>query len=174
MCEPRHAAHFEDQPPAGELSFDSVCHFLFRDCRREPAAKRGRGTTDAPPPAATPRGVDGRRTPSCARRSMAQPEVFDQFAVPVQIGPLEVLEEPAAASHHLQEAAAAVMVVPVGVEMDTQVIDPGGEKGNLDLGAPGPVIVGLVLGYDRLLVDTHFVPVYCASLQTRRCQADSL
>ena len=86
---------------------------------------------------------------------MAQSEVLDQFPVPVDVFSLQVLEEPPSAAHHLEEAAATVMVVLVGIEVTPEVIDPRGKNGDLDLGAPTSVLVGLILPDDLLFVDTH-------------------
>lgn len=90
-----------------------------------------------------------------SRQSMTQSEVFDQFPVAVHVFALQVLEEPPPAPHHPEEAAAAVMVVPVGIEVAPEVVDPRGKKGDLDLGAPTAVLVGLIFPYDLLSVDTH-------------------
>lgn len=86
---------------------------------------------------------------------MTQSEVFDQSPVTVHVGPLEVFEQAPSPAHHLEEAAAAVMVVPVGVEVVAKVVDPRGEQRDLHLRTAGPVFVGLVLPDDLLFVDSH-------------------
>src|SRR5204863_967310 len=55
---------------------------------------------------------------------------------------LEVVEERAALADHLEQAAAAVMVLVIALEVLGEVRDPLGEERDLDLGRAG---VGLVL-----------------------------
>ena len=49
---------------------------------------------------------------------------------------------------HLKKAAAAVEVLAMRAQVLGQVIDPGGEQRDLDLGRAGILIVGLVLSDD--------------------------
>ena len=61
---------------------------------------------------------------------------------------LQIIEQLAAATGHLQKATAAMEVLTVGAEMLGQVIDPGGQERNLDFGRTGVLVVGFVFGDD--------------------------
>ena len=144
-----HPANLEDESPAGEFAFDSLCHFFFRNCRWNPAA-----------------GVDGSTAEESrhggridSRRSMAQSEVFDQLPVSFDVGALQVFKEAPSAAYHLEQAAATVVVVFVGVEVTTKMVDPGRQKSDLHRCAAGAVLMRLVLLYDLLLIDAHSVSV---------------
>ena len=63
---------------------------------------------------------------------MAEPELIDELTVSPQIGPLHIVEEPTAPADHLQQTAAAVIVLLVGTEMIRQIVDSLGEKRYLD------------------------------------------
>src|SRR3954471_16350792 len=72
----------------------------------------------------------------------AKAELADQRAVPLQVLPLEVVEEAAAAANEHQQAAARMVIVLVRAQMLGEVVDAAREHRDLDLGRPG---VGLVL-----------------------------
>jgi len=107
----------------------------------------------------------GCKRSAVVRGSMTQPEVLDQGAVAVHVGPLEVFEQAPPAPHHLEEAPAAVVVVLVSVEVAAKVVDSRGEQRHLHLRTACPVLVGLVLPYDLLFVDSHacFRVLYCVA-----------
>src|SRR5215207_6134598 len=90
-------------------------------------------------------------------RSAAQAEAFDERPVAGDIVVLEVAEQPAAATDHLQQAAARVVVVLVDLEMLGELVDARGQQGHLDLGRAGVAFLGRVLGDDLGLVvlDQH-------------------
>jgi len=79
------------------------------------------------------------------------PEALDERAVPVDVGGLQVLEQAATLSDQQQQAAPAVVVVLVGLEVLGQVRDALAQQCDLDLGAAGVALTGSVLGDDGLL-----------------------
>src|SRR3954466_11368746 len=68
-----------------------------------------------------------------ADRLAAQTEIADQRAIPLQVLPLEVVEEAPAAAHQHQEAAAGVVVVLVLAQVVGEVVDATREHRDLDL-----------------------------------------
>src|SRR5215212_7606450 len=72
----------------------------------------------------------------------AKAELADQRAVPLQVLPLEVVEEAAAAANEHQQATARMVIVLVRAQMLGEVVDAAREHRDLDLGGPG---VGPVL-----------------------------
>lgn len=78
------------------------------------------------------------------RSLFPEAEVRDESAVSLQICLLEVLEEPAPPSDHLEEPAPAVMIALVACKVVAQVVDPLGEKGDLDRRAPPVAVVELM------------------------------
>ena len=86
---------------------------------------------------------------------MPESEVGDELAIPLDVGPLQVLEKATASPHHLEKAATAVMVFPVCVEVGPKVVDARGEERDLDGGASTIVLVELVLLDDFVFDDRH-------------------
>ena len=82
---------------------------------------------------------------------LAQIERVDQLAVGVKIGALQVVKELAAARNHAEQAAAAVMILGVDLEVIREVIDAGRKKGHLDLGRASVAFGALELGNDLRL-----------------------
>jgi hypothetical protein len=72
---------------------------------------------------------------------VAETKILDDLPVSVYVGPSQVIQKPAAAADHLEEAAAAVVILPMGSEVIGEVVDPLREQGNLDAGRAG---IGLV------------------------------
>src|SRR5574337_1846266 len=68
-------------------------------------------------------------------RLLAQTQLVDQRCVALGILGLQVVEELPAPAHHAQQAAAAVMVLGVRLEMRRQLVDASGQQRNLDFGA---------------------------------------
>ena len=93
--------------------------------------------------------------PCFARRLVPETKLFDECSVRGQVAALEICEESAAGTNHLQQPSAAVMVLGVGPEVLGQRVDPLGEQCYLYLGGPGVVFVGLMLGRHTLLVEAH-------------------
>ena len=93
--------------------------------------------------------------PCFARRLVPEAKLFDECSVRGQVAVLEIREEPAAGTNHLQQPSAAVVVLGVGPEVIGQGIDPLGEQCYLYLGGPGVLLVGLMFGRHSLLVEAH-------------------
>ena len=68
---------------------------------------------------------------------------------------MQSLQQPAPGPDHLQQPAAAVMILGMKPEMIGERVDPLGEEGDLHFGRPGVLLVGLVLGCGALLVEAH-------------------
>src|SRR5947208_11484725 len=83
---------------------------------------------------------------------MAETQLLDELPIPFQVGPLQVLEQPAALAHHLQEAALPVEVLPMDPEVIGEAVDPLGEQRDLDRGRPRVPLVLPVLPDRRRLV----------------------
>src|SRR3569832_2213424 len=66
---------------------------------------------------------------------LAQAELADQGRVALGVLVLQVREEALAAIHHAQQAAAAVVVLGVRLEVRGEFVDAGGEKRDLHFGA---------------------------------------
>ena len=102
---------------------------------------------------------------------MPESEVGDELAIPLDVGPLQVLEKTPTAPDHLEKAAAAVVVFHVSVEVGPEVVDARGEERDLDGSAATIVFVELVLLDDFVFGDRH-VGVSLResqSLQGKRC-----
>ena len=79
---------------------------------------------------------------------LAEIQFLEEFAILRKVVLLEVIKELATTARHLQQPAARVEVLAVGAEMLGQVIDPGGEERDLDLGGSSVLFVGFVFGDD--------------------------
>src|SRR4029077_872726 len=75
----------------------------------------------------------------------------DQGAVTLQVVSLQVAKDAAALAHHLQQAAARVMVLAVGAQVLGELVDALGEQRDLDLGRSGVLARTAVLA-DQLLL----------------------
>jgi hypothetical protein len=94
-------------------------------------------------------------SPPLSVQLVTEPQVTDELPVLIPIGPLQVLQKPAPASHHLQEAATTVVVLFVGIEMTPEVIDAARKERNLHRSTTPIVFVDLVLLDDVLAVKCH-------------------
>ena len=92
----------------------------------------------------------GRRSARRVAGLLAEFELLDQRAVPFEVARLQVVEEAAALADHLEEAAPAVVVLLVGLEVIGEGRDARREERYLDLGGTGIAIVLGVLGDDGL------------------------
>src|SRR4051812_24786325 len=72
-----------------------------------------------------------------ALRLAAQAELLDQGAVALEILALQVIQEAAAPSDELEQAATRVVVVLVRAEVLGQLVDALGQHRDLDLGRAG-------------------------------------
>ena len=98
------------------------------------------------------RPATGRAASASGRSELAaDAEALDDRAVALDVGLHQVLEQAATLADQQQQAAPAVVVVLVGLEVLGQVGDATGEHRDLDLGAAGVAGLGAVLGDDLLL-----------------------
>src|SRR5438093_7248414 len=79
---------------------------------------------------------------------LADVEAFDQVRVTLRVLAFQVVEEPAAASHEHQQAAAGVMIFGVCLEMFGQVVDAFAQECDLNFWRAGVAVVGLVRADD--------------------------
>src|SRR5438067_661282 len=68
---------------------------------------------------------------------LADVETLNQVRVPLRVFAFQIVEEPAAASHEHQQAAARVMIFCVRLEMFGQVVDTFAEECDLNFGRAG-------------------------------------
>jgi hypothetical protein len=71
-----------------------------------------------------------------------QPHLGDDRAVPLDVVLPDVVQEAAALADQHQQAAPAVVVLLVLLQMLVEVVDPLGEDRDLDLGRAGVGVVG--------------------------------
>ena len=83
-----------------------------------------------------------------ATELLAQTKRLDDRAVPLNVLVAKVIEQIAALSDELQQAAAAGEVLLMGLEMPRQVVDAFREERNLHLRRTRVGLVGTVLGND--------------------------
>eukprot|EP00456_Euglypha_rotunda_P042700 TRINITY_DN3333_c0_g1_i6.p2 TRINITY_DN3333_c0_g1~~TRINITY_DN3333_c0_g1_i6.p2 ORF type:complete len:103 (-),score=19.02 TRINITY_DN3333_c0_g1_i6:171-479(-) len=77
---------------------------------------------------------------------LAQAQLGDQRGVTVGVLGLQVIEQLATAAHHAQQAATAVVVLGVRLEVGGELVDAGGQQCDLHFGAAGVVgCAGVVL-----------------------------
>src|SRR5262245_43834400 len=95
----------------------------------------------------TPRRAHAAATPgdTSRRALLADPEAIDELPVPVGVVTLQVVEQSAALADHLEQAAPAVVVLQVGLEMPRELVDPVGEQRHLHVGGAGVGVVGAVV-----------------------------
>src|SRR5206468_11037177 len=94
------------------------------------------------PPAACaePRGParpeSAAQTSGAPRRSLlaTQPQLLDHFAITLDLGRLEVVEQAPALTHHPQQATARRMIALVDLEVLGEVLDLLGQQRDLDFG----------------------------------------
>ena len=79
-----------------------------------------------------------------------QTEFGHDFAVPLDVAALHVIEEPTTPSDQHQEATTAVVVLRMGLQVIGEVVDAIAQQSDLDLGRSG---VGVVLAMLRNRVD---------------------
>ena len=91
------------------------------------------------------------------RKLLTQTQLSDQGTVTVDVLLLQIGQQITAAADHLEQAAAAVVVMLVGLEVLGQVVDTSGQQSNLDLRRTGVTLVDGCLGDDGLLIDSGFL-----------------
>ena len=82
----------------------------------------------------------------------------DQSTIAVDVLLAQIVQKVPALADHLQQAAAAVVVVDMGAQMISQLVDAVGQNGNLNLGGTGVALMGRIL-FDDLVFD--FFPNHC-------------
>src|SRR5690606_6645802 len=125
------------------------------DCRtvrgRARTERRG-GVAAAGGPAAGKRGGGPPQRGTAATEGLlADAELPDDGAVPLDVGPRQVVEEAAALADHLEQAEPGRVVLRVALEVLGELVDARGEQGDLDLGLAGVLGAGAVL-LDELLL----------------------
>jgi hypothetical protein len=73
---------------------------------------------------------------------VAETKVLDDLPISVHVSASQIVQEAAASADHLEESAAAMVILRVGAKMISEVVDPLREEGDLDTGRAG---VGLVV-----------------------------
>src|SRR5262245_28265564 len=96
-------------------------------------------------------GRSGHPTGSRSGASSTQSETLDDRAVAVDVGLVQVVQQPTTLAHEEQQATTRVVVVLVLLEVLGQVADAVAEQRDLDLGRTGVALLGRVLGDDLLL-----------------------
>ena len=88
----------------------------------------------------------------CSRVALlTQVQLLDDRAVTLDIDLLQVAQKVSSVTNHLQHAAAAVMVLVVGLEVLGQRVDAMGKDRDLNLGGTGVALMGGVLRNNGLL-----------------------
>ena len=79
---------------------------------------------------------------------MAEPELIDELTVSPKIGPLHIIEEPAALANHLKQTATAMIVLLMGPEVLRQIVDSLRENRYLNTrGARVPLVRPVLFNY---------------------------
>jgi hypothetical protein len=79
-----------------------------------------------------------------ARPSPPEPELGDDSPVALDVGALQVVQQPATLADQLQQPAPRIVVVGVRLEVVGEVIDPFAEDGDLDFGRSGVLLIEAV------------------------------
>jgi len=79
-----------------------------------------------------------------SRRSPPEPELGDDGSVALDVGALQVIQQPAPLADQLEQPTPRVVVVSVRFEMVGEVIDPLAEDRDLDFGRSGVLVVQTV------------------------------
>ncbi len=86
---------------------------------------------------------------------MAEPELFDEAAIALEIVPLEVVQETAPSADHMQETPPPMMILVMRAEVLRERVDPPSQQRDLDPGRSGIRWMRLMLLHHRLLVKAH-------------------
>src|SRR5579871_993314 len=82
---------------------------------------------------------------------LPDPEPVDQLLVTGRVLHLQVIEQPAPLTYHLQQPTPGVVILLVRLEVLGQLPDPLGQQRHLHLGGTGVLLVGLELLHQRRL-----------------------
>src|SRR6478672_5192374 len=104
-------------------------------------------------------------------RSATQAQLLDQRLVTLRILAVQVVEQAAAAVDHHQQATTAVVVLLVGLEVLGQLLDAGGQQGDLHFRRTGVVVAALVFVDHFLGIDGH--GVWCLVMRGQQAPAMS-
>src|SRR5687767_5904326 len=74
----------------------------------------------------------------------AQAELLDQGLVAIGAHAPQIIEQPAALAHQLEQAAAGMVVLLVRLEVERELVDPLRQQRDLHLGGAGVGAVGAV------------------------------
>jgi len=88
---------------------------------------------------------------------VAEAKVRNDLAIAFEVGPLEIVEQALSLADHLQQSATAVMILGVGAEVVSEVVDVLGEDRYLHVGRTRIVGVLPVLLYSCRLLKCHFL-----------------
>ena len=96
--------------------------------------------------------MERRKSPLRAPKLLlAQVQLLDDRAVTLDIDLLQVAKKVSSVADHLQHAAAAVVVLVVGLEVLGKSVDAMGKDRDLNLGRTGVTLVGSILLNNSLL-----------------------
>ena len=87
--------------------------------------------------------------------SVTETKVLNERAIFLDVGFLQVVEEPTTLAYHLEQAAATMVVFMVCSEVLGQVVDPLSEQRDLNACGSGIAFVSPVLVYRGCLVERH-------------------
>ena len=97
---------------------------------------------------------------------LSEVQLFDDRAVTLDVGLLQVAKKVSSVTNHLQKSAAAVVILVVSLEVLGQIVDSVSQKRDLNLGRTCVALVGSVLLDNCLLfVFQHFVFHLSAKMQ---------
>jgi hypothetical protein len=88
-----------------------------------------------------------------------EPQFLDDLPVSVDIRSLQVVQETATTSDHLEESTTAVVVLLVGSEVLRQIVDPLGEQGDLNAGRATVGLVCPIFLDGRAFFESHVLTV---------------
>ena len=83
-------------------------------------------------------------TPPSIQNLLTDTQLGDDRTVPLDVLVHQIVQHLAALTDHLQQATTAVVVVLVNLQVLGELLDAGGQNGDLDLGGTGVRGVGAV------------------------------
>jgi hypothetical protein len=104
---------------------------------------------------------------------MPESQIRENFTVPLTVRAFHVFQKASTAAHHLEKAAAAVVILFVHVEMRPKVVDTRCENRHLDGSAPDVSVVELVLLDDFFSTDRHLFFASAGVCATREARHTS-
>jgi len=95
---------------------------------------------------------------------VTQSQFLDDLAVTVDVGALQVIEQPATLTVHLEEATATVVILLVHPKVLGELLDPLAEERDLDAGRAAVSLMRPVLLDGRAFFESHVPDVLPAAL----------